>query len=271
MVITRLWFWKIVFGIGAAFSIWATFELEPYHLPDGSTEQYNDAVKAAIFAVLAALMLFLTQIPNSFSDFKGARLADVLFSGIGAVAAVATGWFWIQDETHQNPFAYLTIPVGVGVFFLLCLVFMGIFGDLKERYDRRRSQRNDGSNQTTEPYTHGGFMTKTYKYNGEIFNLNDSGGCYVEVAYLDQVGYVGVNLEGTAEQPYRWNRSAEAISDAKDGLRVGPTSGSTFESNLQALCENMIRTQKESDARRVFKPEDACESLHEFIQNLSSE
>ena len=42
-------------------------------------------------------------------------------------------------------------------------------------------------------------MAKEYKHQGETFLLDDSKGCYVKITYKDQVGYLGVNLQGSAE------------------------------------------------------------------------
>ena len=35
---------------------------------------------------------------------------------------------------------------------------------------------------------------KEYKYKSDTFELDDSKGCYIEVTYKGQKGYVGVNL-----------------------------------------------------------------------------
>ena len=40
-------------------------------------------------------------------------------------------------------------------------------------------------------------MASEYKYNGEIFLVDNSKGCYLEVSYKDVFGYVGVWVNGT--------------------------------------------------------------------------
>ena len=110
-------------------------------------------------------------------------------------------------------------------------------------------------------------MIKEYKYEGEAFLLDDTKGCYTEVSYKDQVGYVGVNLQGTAESPYAW--WAEGSSwVTPDGLVNGNSNGPDMASNLRALCGDLIRRHRREQAREAFKPEEACESMHEFVESL---
>ena len=88
-----------------------------------------------------------------------------------------------------------------------------------------------------------------------------------EVAYEDQVGYVGVNLQGTSDQPFLWWGEAAGFV-TPGGLTGGVPSGRDLQSNLQALCSDLLRRQLEAEARNAFTPEDACKSLHEFAQSL---
>ena len=43
-----------------------------------------------------------------------------------------------------------------------------------------------------------------YEYQGKTFEINDSEGCYLVVTFKGLGGYVGVNLQGTATEPYGW-------------------------------------------------------------------
>ena len=109
-------------------------------------------------------------------------------------------------------------------------------------------------------------MANEYKYEGETFGLDDSEGCFIEVTYKDLVGYVGVYLQGTAEKPFCWFTEKSAVT--KDGLNIGNSAGRDMEANLRALCETLLRQHRQAEARKAFKPEEACETLHEFVKSL---
>ena len=119
-----------------------------------------------------------------------------------------------------------------------------------------------------------------YIYNGEsyTFQLDDSKGCYIEVSYQDEViGYVGVALAGgTTERPYAWNcwnsvrkgwyqGTLGLTPDGlqRDGMVPNPGSG------LTQVCSNYLGLLSQFRSQQQFKPEAACEALHEYIKGLS--
>ena len=110
-------------------------------------------------------------------------------------------------------------------------------------------------------------MSKEYKYEEETFLLDDSKGCYVKVTYKNQLGYLGVNLEGSAERPYCWWDDGDRPV-TPDGLRFGNATGVEEEGNLRALCGSLLRRHREAEARKVFNRREACDSLHEFVKGL---
>jgi hypothetical protein len=112
-------------------------------------------------------------------------------------------------------------------------------------------------------------MVKEYKYDGEIFQLDDSKGCYIEVTYKDMTGYVGVNLgnDGSAGRPYVW-WAEDSDPVVADGLNYGNPNGSTQESNLGALCNDLIRRQRQREVHAAFDREAACKALHDFVEKL---
>ena len=77
-------------------------------------------------------------------------------------------------------------------------------------------------------------MNKEYKYQSETFKIDDSKGCYIEVTYRDQKGYLGVYLQGTAEKPLCWYDNQSVVT--KDGLKAGNVVGRDMEAGLRALC-----------------------------------
>ena len=108
-------------------------------------------------------------------------------------------------------------------------------------------------------------MGTEYKYEGETFLLDDSKGCYVEVTYKDQTGYLGLAFGGTEDMPYRWS---DGRPDHQGYLNSGNSSGKDPEKNLQGLCKDLIRRHRVAESRKAFDPEKACETLHEFVGKL---
>ena len=108
-----------------------------------------------------------------------------------------------------------------------------------------------------------------YTYLGETFLLDDTKGCYIEVKFRDTKMYVGVNLQGTAEFPYTWGPEEYATTD---GLSVNY--GGQFRNVEEALnkaCGNMVHNWREAESRKAFKPQEACEELHDYVKNLPGE
>ena len=109
-------------------------------------------------------------------------------------------------------------------------------------------------------------MPKEYKHQGETFLLDDSKGCYIEVTYHEAVGYVGVHLNGTKENPYCWQTNDRRVTD--DGLTNGNSTGGELSDNLNALCSELLRQHQVHEAKKEFQPEQACKGLHEFYEKL---
>ena len=112
-------------------------------------------------------------------------------------------------------------------------------------------------------------MVEQYKYKGEVFPIDDSKGCYIEVTYKDQVGYLGVNLEGTGASPYGWYTDLQQRrSPSAEGLKPVLDSGTDPEKLLPSLLDKMLANQKLHDERLSFKREEACENLHSFFKSI---
>ena len=108
----------------------------------------------------------------------------------------------------------------------------------------------------------------TYKYRGVEFDLDDSAGCYIEVSYKDVKGYVGVNLSEHSASRFIWYGDSSAL--VKDGLQYGNSHGNSLESNLNELCDNLLRRQELAEKVKAFDSkakEAACEELHDFVKN----
>ena len=109
-------------------------------------------------------------------------------------------------------------------------------------------------------------IARKYNYQDKEFIVDQSKGCYLEVAYLEQIGYVGVNLLGTKQSPYCWHTRKNVVTD--EGLKNGNVSTGGLRGNLDNLCLELIRLQGVSDAQKDFDRESACEDLHDFFKDL---
>ena len=111
-------------------------------------------------------------------------------------------------------------------------------------------------------------MSKKHEYRGQVFDLDDSKGCYLEVDYQGQTAYVGVNLgSGTNDSPYTFDVSKGNVSD--DGLHRNFGGGYASPNDaLNAACGYLYDRHKEAEGRKSFDPEDACKNLHEFFDGL---
>ena len=115
---------------------------------------------------------------------------------------------------------------------------------------------------------------KEYKYQGETFQLDDSKGCYVTVTYKHLKGHVGVNLtnEATDENPYVWGTEKyfgnSAAYVTPDGLKGGNPGSPSFESNRDALCNQLLHEFRTEEEAKTFDPAKYCEELHDAVKNL---
>ena len=108
-----------------------------------------------------------------------------------------------------------------------------------------------------------------YSYQGQTFLLDDTKGCYIEVEFKGTKSFVGVNLQGTPEHPYTWGPNDYVTSD---GLSLNYGGGfQTVQEALNSACANILDSYRESQARKAFKPEGACQALHQFVKNLPGE
>ena len=111
-------------------------------------------------------------------------------------------------------------------------------------------------------------MTKKYEWQGHLFSIDDSKGCYLEVTYEDQTGYVGVHLNGTEDAPYCWYPQKHKWV-TPNGLTHGNSAGENLGSNIDELCRVLVANYEKDQAQKAFDPERACENLHGFFKNLS--
>lgn len=107
---------------------------------------------------------------------------------------------------------------------------------------------------------------KKYFYRGEEFQIDDSKGCYVEVAYFDQVGYAGVNLQGTPELRFTWSTRTNRVTD--EGIARTSYGYKTISEALDATRQELDRLHRQEQEHNRFNPDEACKELHEFVEGL---
>ncbi len=100
-------------------------------------EETSHGVKAAVFAMSAAGMLFVGLIPVDRS-FNG-RLARFFTNGGAAILTAFGGWHWIQSETNGDWFPLLAVPVIILGITSIALL-MGFIGALVVAFDRRNER-----------------------------------------------------------------------------------------------------------------------------------
>ena len=109
----------------------------------------------------------------------------------------------------------------------------------------------------------------TYKYREIEFEIDDSKGCYIEVAYKGLTAYAGIYLKGTPGARYAWWVQASGVT--KDGLTVGNSAGDTTELNLNAACDWIIGEIEKREREQAFDQkarEQACAEIHDFVKKL---
>ena len=74
--------------------------------------------------------------------------------------------------------------------------------------------------------------------------------------------------KGTKDKAYNWTSPRVAGNKfTKNGVSSGVGAGGV-KAGLEALCQNLIDLCQDDERRKTFKPEEACEGVHEFVKGL---
>lgn len=82
----------------------------------------DHGVKAAIFALAAAGLLFIPLIPKSAEEPNAAKVVDWFIRALGALTAFFTGWHWLLAETQSKPGPYIMAVLMVAVLLATVLI-----------------------------------------------------------------------------------------------------------------------------------------------------
>ena len=91
---------------------------------------------------------------------------------------------------------------------------------------------------------------KDYKYEGEIFQVDDSVGCEIKVS--DGVNTISITRNNGGPSVYR-------VSTVKGGWWWHTNS---VPESVDRACLELIQS------RKAITPEEACKALSEFVKNL---
>lgn len=83
--------------------------------------------KAAGFALTAAVALFITLIPAK------SRLANLAPQVVGGLAAVYSGFYWLQESTSGNAGGYIAVVAAAGIIISVSILWGPIIVAIRER------------------------------------------------------------------------------------------------------------------------------------------
>ena len=94
--------------------------------PPSKSEIYG--VKAALFAMVAASLLFISFIPS-----RNKRV-DILIRALGAIATLLAGLFWLLSATKGNLEPYL-VPIAIPITMYVLAAFSAIALSYANQHD----------------------------------------------------------------------------------------------------------------------------------------
>ena len=138
-----LWFKVILTLLGAVF-LFAISVSDPGNfitLTGEAAEIYDDGVKAASFALLAAMAIAIQRIPTG--ENREDKWVDRSVWALMVVAGFLAAWYWLKDETG-NPRPYLEEILIVGAVIALTVVAPMLAGAGLSWWTDRRKERKGG-------------------------------------------------------------------------------------------------------------------------------
>ena len=130
---------KLVIALVLLVLLWVNYQLNPTDLVELAEGGSVEGIKAAMFALLAAIALFATIIP-SIQGGKAEFWVHILSSGVGALAAVGAAWFWLDSEIKGGPGPYVIPLVVLGTVLFLIVVTPVVWSDLRDWWRARTSK-----------------------------------------------------------------------------------------------------------------------------------
>ena len=143
-----LWFWKLLLTYVASIMMLTAVGTPPIGIiefagiqppapPDNAQpvtpEEYysSSSIKAAVYAIVTGLLLLISLIgkDSSPSQARKAVAVDIVNRAAIALAAIATGYYWLASVLGTNPLPYLRafgtissiVLVGITIYIILLL------------------------------------------------------------------------------------------------------------------------------------------------------
>ena len=113
IVLKAGWFWKGLMGLAVfSFAVGNTIagRADPY---------YTDGIRASLYALSAAVLLFTSIIPENSEDDRVARVVESTVRLLSALIALGAGWYWFSAEAGANRGDYIVQVIVVASALLV--------------------------------------------------------------------------------------------------------------------------------------------------------
>ncbi len=121
--------WKLFLGFLVVILGSAIFLLgEDTDLPMTETNlAFNSAVKAPMFAIIAAALLIIGVQSPKRDETSGSKNVDWVIRLLGAISALVSGGFWLQDATDDNSLLFWIAVIALALVILLAVLMASIY------------------------------------------------------------------------------------------------------------------------------------------------
>ncbi len=93
-----------------------------------SSSQLNYwGTKAAGFALIAAVALFVSLIPAK------SRWVSFITQAVAGLAAVCSGYYWLEDATSGNAGGYIVIVAVAGIIISISILIGPVIATIRDR------------------------------------------------------------------------------------------------------------------------------------------
>ena len=117
---------KAVLSLALIIMSWVNWRLDPTEYVTLGQGGSIESIRAAMFALIAAVAFFVASIPWG-QDHPHSNWVHALCHTVGAIAAFATGWYWLDSEVEGNPGPYVYALFGFGAVMVGLILVPALF------------------------------------------------------------------------------------------------------------------------------------------------